>query len=91
MNRDIVNVEAAIVRDGRYLMIVWGEEESHAPGTLSIPGGKVEDAGLIGNVLEETLRREIGLIYIESKPFITDDGGRGALAPGNSTVEAPEH
>lgn len=80
----IVNVEVAVVHDGRYLMIVRSEQEAHAPGMLSVPGGKVEDAGLSENILEETARREareeagveIGdeLAYIESKSFIADDG-----------------
>ena len=35
----IVNVEGAILRGERYLMIVRGEAESHAAGTLSMPGG----------------------------------------------------
>jgi 8-oxo-dGTP diphosphatase len=57
----IVNVEGAVVRseDGRYLMVVRGEQESHASGALTFPGGKVEDAGSADDVLEETLRREI--------------------------------
>ena len=82
----IVNVEGAVVRseDGRYLMVVRGEQESHAPGALAFPGGKVENAGAMGDVLEETLRREIeeevrvhvhpDMVYLESNSFITDDG-----------------
>ncbi len=57
-NTYIVNVEGAIVKDGRYLMVVRGAEE-YAPGGLSFPGGKVEGAGNADDVLEETLRREI--------------------------------
>ncbi|CAN5825996.1 hypothetical protein BH20CHL1_BH20CHL1_03010 [soil metagenome] len=81
--RYIVNVEAAIVHDERYLMIVRGAAEAHAPGTLSLPGGKVENAGVTASILEETLRREIReeaaveiedeLVYIESKSFIADE------------------
>jgi len=80
----VVNVEAAILRDGRYLMIVRGEQESHAPGVLTLVGGKVENAGDVDDVLEETLRREIKeevaveiedeVAYIESKAFVADDG-----------------
>jgi len=82
--RYIVNVEGAIVRDGRYLMIVRGEREAQAPGTLSLPGGKVEVDGGAVEVLEETLRREIAeevgvaveptLAYIDSIAFVTDYG-----------------
>ena len=82
----IVNVEGAIMRpeDGRYLMIVRGEEESHAAGLLTFPGGKVENAGNADDILEETLRREIqeeagievdeDMVYVESKSFVADDG-----------------
>ena len=38
----IVNVEGAIVRDGRFLMAVRSEQEAHAPGTLALVGGKVD-------------------------------------------------
>jgi 8-oxo-dGTP diphosphatase len=80
----IVNVEAAIVKDGRYLMIVRSDQETHAAGMLSMPGGKVERAGVAGNILEATLRREIReevgvevedeMAYVESKSFISDNG-----------------
>lgn len=83
-HRYIVNVEAAVVKDGRYLMVVRGERESHARGVLTMPGGKVEHAGSTDNILEETLRREIeeevgvqiypDIGYVESKAFITDGG-----------------
>lgn len=80
----IVNVEAAICKDGYYLMIVRGELESHAPGMLSFPAGKVEDVLNQEQVLENTLQREIReevgieiypeMAYIESVVFTTDDG-----------------
>jgi len=80
----VVNVEGVIVKDGRYLMIVRGERESHAPGALTFPGGKVEGSENVDNVLEETIRREIReevgieihdeVVYVESKAFVADDG-----------------
>ena len=80
----IVNVEAAVVRNGRFLMIVRGMNAAHAPGMLSMPGGKLEVAGLLDDVLEETARREmheeVGLAleptmhYVESHTFMLDDG-----------------
>lgn len=84
--RCIVNVEGAIFNDGRYLLVVRGEAESHAPGALTLIGGKVE---LFENpdqddILENTLRREIleevtieiedEMEYIDSVAFSTDDG-----------------
>ena len=80
----LVIVEAAVVKDGRYLVIVRGAEETHAPGALALPGGKVENASSADNVLEETIRREVAeetgvevyddLEYVESSAFITDGG-----------------
>ncbi len=56
----IVNVEGAIWRDGRYLMIVRGAEEDHAAGALAFVGGKVEGIDWqASQILEETLKREI--------------------------------
>lgn len=88
LHQYIVNVEAIIVKDGRYLMVVRGAQESHAPGALSVPGGKVESAGDADNILEETVRREVreevgieihdDLEYVESKSFIAD-GGEGVV------------
>jgi 8-oxo-dGTP pyrophosphatase MutT (NUDIX family) len=79
----IVNVEAAVWHEGRYLMIVRGLTEELAPGTLTPPGGKVEAGGAVENVLEETLRREVReetgvevqdrFAYVESHSF--DAGG----------------
>jgi len=77
----IVDVEGAVVKEGRYLMVVRGEEE-YAPGGLSFPGGKVEGAGSAGDVLEETLRREIAeevglhvhadMAYLRSSAFVAE-------------------
>lgn len=79
----IVNVEGAILRDGRYLMIVRGAEEEYAAGVLALVGGKVEATENAKDVLEDTLRREImeevgvqvgDLAYVHSTQFIVEDG-----------------
>jgi 8-oxo-dGTP pyrophosphatase MutT (NUDIX family) len=77
----IVNVEAAIYKDGRYLIIRRGAEESHAAGKFSLVGGKVEhsdatmEAALRREVLEEVgLQVAPELVYIESTTFATADG-----------------
>ena len=79
----IVNVEAAVVKDGKYLMIVRSAQETHAPGTLTFPGGKVENVRQQDDVLEKTLQREVmeetGITikpevhYVESQAFEVDD------------------
>jgi 8-oxo-dGTP pyrophosphatase MutT (NUDIX family) len=100
----IVNVEGAIVRDGRYLMVVRGEEE-YAPGGLSFPGGKVEGQGSSEDVLEETLRREIAeevglevetdMAYLRSSAFVAEghrpsrDSTLDAAEPGDGRAKAP--
>lgn len=80
-DRYIVNVEGAIVKDGRYLMVVRAEEE-YAPGGLSFPGGKVEGDGSADDILEQTLRREIAeevglevhaeMAYLRSSAFVAE-------------------
>ncbi len=80
----VVNVEGAVVDARRYLMIVRGDQETHAAGTLSLPGGKLEYREAQNDVLEQTLRRELreevgievddDMEYVESKFFVADDG-----------------
>ncbi len=41
----IVNVEGAINKDGKWLMIRRSMKEEHAGGELSLVGGKVEREG----------------------------------------------
>ncbi|WP_020577736.1 NUDIX hydrolase [Actinopolymorpha alba] len=81
--RFIVNVEAAIFRDGRWLMIQRFAQVSHAAGTLSMPGGKVERTDDNDGVLEAAVRREVqeevgvtlapSLTYVRSTSFHSDD------------------
>ncbi|NGZ75203.1 NUDIX domain-containing protein [Saccharibacillus alkalitolerans] len=80
----IVNVEGAIRRHGRWLLIRRGAKEEHAAGTLALVGGKVEAEGASADVLEESLRREIReevgisvaehMRYSHSTSFVTDRG-----------------
>ena len=82
-HRYIVNVEGAVVKDERYLMIIRGEGEEHAAGVLAFPGGKVEDDEMASGVLEETARRELReevdievgdeMVYVGSASFVAGD------------------
>jgi 8-oxo-dGTP pyrophosphatase MutT (NUDIX family) len=81
--RYIVNVEGAILRDGRYLMVVRGKGEAHASGVLAFVGGKVEETDPAVDVLEDTLRREIAeevgvtvseMAYVMNSHFVSDTG-----------------
>lgn len=81
----IVNVDVALTRNGRWLLIVRGAEERHAPGTLGLVGGKVDTATPGSDILEATARREVAeeigvdlsgvdLHYVESTLFTNDSG-----------------
>lgn len=80
----IVNVEGAIYKGDKWLIVKRSEKEEHAPGLLSMVGGKVETTVTQNNVLEETVIREIteevgikvedALHYIESKSFVLANG-----------------
>lgn len=83
-NLYVVNVEAAIYRDNKWLIIKRSEKEEHGPGLLTLVGGKVETHGAQDSILEETLRREVmeevgievseKIHYLESKSFLMADG-----------------
>ena len=79
----VVNVEGAIQRNGKWLLILRSEKEEHAGGTLSLVGGKCELEGFSSDILERTLKREIfeevgcevtGITYVNSSSFVTDSG-----------------
>jgi 8-oxo-dGTP diphosphatase len=80
----IVNVEAAIFKNDRWLIIERSKKEEHAGGLLSLVGGKVENEGNTSDILERTVKREIfeevdvrvkdHLQYIHSTSFIADKG-----------------
>lgn len=80
--RYAVNAEAAIYRDGEYLLVERAAAEDHAAGALALVGGTVE-ASETGDVLEDTLRREVreevaiaitDPQYVQSNAFTADDG-----------------
>jgi len=85
-NKFIVNVEGCIVSRNKILMIMRGDTESHAPGTLAFPGGQVEAKDSDVETLEDALRREIyeevglkiknNFEYLESKKFVTRNGNK---------------
>lgn len=79
----IVNVEGAIYKNAKWLLIRRSEKEEHAGGGLSLVGGKVEKDEIKTNILEETLKREVAeevgievsnLRYVNSSLFETDTG-----------------
>ncbi|KYG35292.1 NUDIX hydrolase [Alkalihalobacillus trypoxylicola] len=80
----IVNVEGAILKKDKWLIIERSIKETHAAGLLSLVGGKVEMEGNFPSILERTLKREINeevdikvkepLKYVHSTSFISDTG-----------------
>lgn len=80
----IVNAEAAIYKDDKWLVVKRSELEEHVPGVLALVGGKIETQAETNDVLETNLRREISeevgievaevFHYVESKSFQLDDG-----------------
>lgn len=78
----VVNVEGAIIHDGKYLLIVRGKNESHAGGLLAFVGGTVDSVIAMADVLEQNLRREIfeeiglnvgEMIFTQAHQFILGD------------------
>lgn len=81
----VVNVEAAVHRDGEFLLAERAAEEDHAAGALSLIGGKVETSDPTPEILERTVERELqeevgvsvdGLAYVTSTAFQSDTGER---------------
>ena len=78
----IVNVEGAIRKDNKWIIIERSKKEEHAGGLLSLVGGKVEAENL-ADVLESNLHREIteeigievkpDMKYLHSISFTTDN------------------
>lgn len=80
----IVNVEGAIYKDGKWLVITRSTKEEHAGGTLALVGGKVDIEGNTLEILERTVKREcyeeVGIrikdavTFVYSSSFVTEDG-----------------
>ncbi|UXJ67013.1 NUDIX hydrolase [Lysinibacillus fusiformis] len=80
----IVNVEGAVRKDDKWLIIERSKKEEHAGGLFSLVGGKVENEGNSLYILERTVKREIleevgvnvkdTLNYVHSTSFVTNKG-----------------
>lgn len=55
----LVNVEGAVYREDKWLIIERSTKEEHAGGLLSLVGGTVENEGHSVDILERTLIREL--------------------------------
>jgi 8-oxo-dGTP diphosphatase len=80
----VINVEGAIYRDGKWLVIERSSKEEHAGGLLSLVGGTVENEGFSKDLLERTLKRELfeevgitiedNVDYVRNTSFVLPDG-----------------
>jgi 8-oxo-dGTP diphosphatase len=80
----IVNVEGAIFKGDKWLLIERSKKESHAGGMITLVGGKVDLEGDSVDILERTIKREIieevgieindKVHYVQSTSFVTDKG-----------------
>ncbi len=82
----IVNVAGAIYKQDKWLMIERSLNEDHAPGRVSLVGGKVDERPdhEVPYLLEQTLKREIQeevgievedrIEYLTNTYFISDHG-----------------
>jgi len=102
----IVNVEIAVVRSGRFLLVRRSADEEYAAGVLALPGGKVDPRTVADHVLEETAKRELfeevglkatRLEYLKSKSvelradtFGVDVVFLAEVEPGESTPGDPK-
>ena len=77
----IVNVEAAIYKDDKWLMIMRSKKETHAGGTLSMVCGKIDYEDDLKDTLENGIKREVKeevgiqisdiMKYIQSTMFVS--------------------
>jgi ADP-ribose pyrophosphatase len=80
----IVNVEGAVLREDKWLLITRSLKEEHAGGSLSLVGGKVDVEGHSQQILERTVKRELyeevgievkdQVTFVDSSSFVTNDG-----------------
>ena len=79
----VVNVEGAIYKDGKWLIVRRSDKEEHAAGALALVGGKVDQERHSTDILERTLIREVeeevgitvsNLTYVNSSSFVSDSG-----------------
>lgn len=79
-----VNVEGAVYKENKWLIIERSMKEGHAGGLLSLVGGTVENEGDSKDILERTLRRELfeevgvkvkeKMEYVRNTSFKLDNG-----------------
>ncbi|HWJ78629.1 MAG TPA: NUDIX domain-containing protein [Niallia sp.] len=79
-----LNVEGAVFKGDKWLIIQRSMKEEHAGGFFSLVGGTVEQEGNSINLLERTLRRELdeevgvkvkdSMTYVRNTSFVLENG-----------------
>jgi 8-oxo-dGTP diphosphatase len=79
----LINIEGAVYKGDKWLVIERSKKEEHAGGLLSLVGGTVENEGNSSDILERTLKRELfeevgvkvkdPLDYVRNTSFILED------------------
>lgn len=80
----LINVEGAVYKGDKWLMIERSHKEEHAAGMLSFVGGTVDQEGASSDILERTFRRELmeevgirvheKMMYVRNTSFVLADG-----------------
>lgn len=79
----LVNVEGAVFKEGKWLVIERSSKEEHAGGKLSLVGGTADHEGDSNYLLERTLKRELyeevgitvkNLTYVRNTSFVIENG-----------------
>ncbi|GGA43956.1 NUDIX hydrolase [Psychrobacillus lasiicapitis] len=80
----LINVEAAVFKEDKWLLIRRSTKEAHAGGELSLVGGTVEREGDSTAILERTLHRELWeevgvevkdpILYVRNTSFVLASG-----------------
>ena len=72
----VINTEAAIYKDGKWLVGIRSKKESEAPGLLSFVGGTVDDSDTatvdtLEHALMREVKEEIGVV-VDVLDFVND-------------------
>lgn len=79
----LINVEGAVFKEDKWLVMERSEKEEHAGGLLSLVGGTVDHEGASKDLLERTLKREmyeeVGITvknetYVRNTSFVIGNG-----------------
>ena len=95
----VINTEAAIYKDGKWLVGVRAKNENEAPGLLSFVGGTVEHCDASADTLESAIIREVDeeigvrvrvLNFVNDTSFVSKKGNHVINVVFFSIIESGE-